>query len=248
MGWGSKGMIYSGTFPDRPTNGDQLNVVNSGDTGRGKWAHSLVKHGKNFGANKIPAQGMLTLGRYWSDHMPQGDRDWWHARGQAVHHGTRYGADKNVNGYALFLMANAAAYALKAPIVLIPIPFTDETDTDSLYSSVEADKERAKFYFWWLTAVPTAYQSDIFVSAINVKNAFDKDPLKMTKLIGVHHPQEVIPFGFPPETPVYHDIPWAVNVGTWLGVHLYGRSGAKTGTKIFKTLRWLYTIYWKQAV
>lgn len=241
-------MIYSGTFPGRPSGDDQFNVVNMGATSRGKWGRSLVKHGKNAGANKIPAQGFLTLGRYWSDHMPAGDRDWWHARGQATWHGTRYSVAIKPNGYALFIMANAAAYALKEKLVLLPIPFTDESHTDSLWHQVEADKNRCKFYFWWETMEPTAYQSDIFVSVVKAYNLTDKDPMKATKLVGMHHPQEVNPFGFWPQVPVYHPLPFAINVGIKVGVHRIFRGGARTGSKLFRVLAWASPLYAKPAV
>jgi len=145
-------------------------------------------------------------------------------------------------------MANVGWYALRSNLVLLPIPETMEETWDSLLHSVEVAERRVKLYFWWLRAVAEVYTHDISVSVIHPYHATDKVPLKFTKLIGTHFPQEHKNFGFPPEVPVYMKLPWQIKAGQQVGVHRYERVGALAGTVEFKVLAWPAPVYFKTAI
>ena len=227
-------MIYSGTLPARTPGETGYNVVNVGNTGKGKVARSYAQGHKSPGFLSDPNQAMLTIGRYWKDAMPTADKDYWKARANEDTFRTRSFSSKTVTGYTLFMMSNLAALVLNKELVKIPpalenfLPILLELD------SVEADANRLKAWSWVVKDPASEARIEFMVSAIHPHHVNATKPKKFTELIGRIISHEFLDFEEGPGDPFYLDLPWDIKPGDEVGFYAVVRFGSQTGWPLWR--------------
>ena len=221
-------------MPDRPTDSDQFNLVDVGDTGRGKWARVLRKGGTRSGARRRSAQAMLTLGRFWTDAMPGADKTWWEDRAAEEKFRVRSDSLKDVTGFSLFLMSNMAALVAGDELLGIA-PATADTEIELLaIVAVAEDSNSGMIFDAFLGAFPPTWFMENFISVIKPVNMTDTDRLRSTEIIGKVIPNEEWVFPMGPTIPQYLPLPFDVVSGDQVGFHVQKRYGGQAGTEAFR--------------
>ena len=231
-------MIYAGTMPARTPGEEGYNVVNMGDTGKGKWGRSFVKGHKSPGFLTRSNQAMLALGRYWEDAMPQGDKDYWIARATQTTFRCRDGNIKSVTGYSLFLKSNMAALVRKDVLVRLPELELMNGPPYFLPDEVAATTNQLRVWCSLWIILPEGHFIEYFVSAIHPHHVDGGQPMKFTQLIGKVIPSIFPVYPFPHPDPKYLSLPWDVNVGDKIGFHVNSRIGSRTGDPLWRADAW----------
>ena len=231
-------MIYAGTMPELDDLGNPVNGVNVGNTPRGTVFRNHTRKGKSSGMLRKPAMAMLWCGRYWTDSMPAPDKTWWADRAAADSSRSRADVDAIRSGYSLFLQANIAAICLGQAPVKVPfvgsVNFTHEIALDSIDSSTNF----LKLYAVQKEASGTPYFLEWFLSAIRPGNRNDSDPMRSTILFARVLANSTLASPQPPVPAQYFSLPFKVDPGDKINIHIQYRSGYKSGGQPWQSEAW----------
>ncbi len=222
-------MIYSGSLPDRTPGQEGYNVVNMGDTGRGKWGRSFVKGHKSPGFLNKPAQAMLALGRYWTDHMAIPVYTFWEERSDVETFRCRDFVRKHVNPWALYLKSNVAALVVREEQINLP-PWDLTFQPWSFWlKEISAETNAAEIYSCAIVEPGFESNIDMFISVIHPYHLAGADPMKFTRLIGKVRARDFTDPADTPGDPFFLTLPWDVKVGQVVGYYVVMRWGSETG-------------------
>ena len=227
-------MIYKGTMPARTPGQEGYNVVDMGNTGRGKWGRSLVKGHKSPGFTSKSNQVMLTLGRYWKSGMPEADKAYWVARAAETTFFCRDTSARTVTGYALFVMSNMAALVFGGGMVKVPELELGLDMAICLIHSISAATNQVKLGFHRVLDPPEGWFSEFFFAAVHPRHVKALPNLSFTQLFWKGVP-DLVEYDEEEELVfTYLDLPWKVNVGDRVGLYVVERMGSQTGDILWR--------------